>query len=338
MKKIAAIFLLFSLLIIPSTWAQLSAIDDVLVGRANNPNPSNSSGDRIYFNDLFNGVAITPATIGNFTMTETVPDPTGFTTLNTAFGFVGIAASTPAGLYYITYEICENADPTNCDTAVIEIRIFDSTTSSGSGSFDMNVTSSAGSINCSGDVCITDGGCIDQATGTIPPITLAATFTEVGQSNTYGVRSIPFNPPFSFGDTAGDTNLNVDDVWSAVLNFAFNFEFYQNDYTSCVLSTNGAVSFDLSNANTFHFWTPGAGQTIPNNTDAALADGNIFGAVHDIFPGAGGVDPSSYNITFGVKGTAPFRTFVFSFFNPPQFGCTTLRTSQMILDSMRTSN
>ncbi|WP_223033060.1 T9SS type B sorting domain-containing protein [Hanstruepera marina] len=331
MKKIAVLFLLFSAFVISNSWAQLSAIDDVLVGRANNPNPSNSSGDRIYFNDLFNGTPITVATIGNFTMTETVPDPTGFTTLNTAFGFVGIVANTPPGLYYITYEICENANPTNCDTAVIEIRVFESTTSSGSGSFDLNVTSSAGSINCSGDVCITNGGCIDQATGTIPPITLSATYTEVGESNTYGVRSIPFNPPFSFGDTAGDTNLNVDDIWSSVLNFAFNFEFYQNDYTSCVLSTNGAVSFDLSNANTFHYWTPAAGATIPNNTDAALGDGNIFGAVHDIFPGAGGVDPNTYNITFGVKGTAPFRVFVFSFFNPPQYGCTTLRTSQMIL-------
>ena len=99
MKKIAALILLFSVFTISNSWAQLNAIDDVLVGRANNPNPSNSSGDRIYFNDLFNGTPITTGTIGNFTITETVPDPTGFTTLNTAFGFVGIAASTPAGLY-----------------------------------------------------------------------------------------------------------------------------------------------------------------------------------------------------------------------------------------------
>lgn len=329
MKKKNSLLLFLFLFIWSFSWAQLSAIDDVLVGRADNPNLSNSSGDRIYFNDLFNGIPITAGTIGNFTMSEVVPDPTGFTTLNTAFGFVGIAANTPAGNYYITYEICENANPTNCDTAVIEIRIYPSQTSSGSGSFNLTVASSPGSINCSGDVCITNGGCIDQSLGTIQPITLSASYTEVGESNSYGVRSIPFNPPFSFGDTAGDTNLTTDDNWSQVIDFAFDFEFYQTDNTSCVLSTNGAVSFDLSNANQFHFWTPN--NPIPSNTDAALMDGNIFGAIHDTDPSASGTIGTDFNITYGVKGVAPFRVFVFSFFNVAHFLCNSLKTSQMIL-------
>tara|TARA_R110002012_G_scaffold51138_1_gene132165 strand:- start:42424 stop:50385 length:7962 start_codon:yes stop_codon:yes gene_type:complete len=327
MKKIIT---LVCFLLVSATYAQIIAIDDVLVGRADNPNASTSTGNRAFLNDYFNGTAINFGTFGNFTFTETVADPSGFIVFN-PLGFVNIAANTPQGIYYITYQICENANPTNCDEAVIEIRIFPGSISSGSGSSEMSISASTGNVNCGGNVCITDPFCLDLNTGTIPPLTLSASYQDIGASNTYVVNTIPFNPPFSFGETAGDTSLNVDDVWSPALNFAFDFEFYQQNYTQCTLSTNGAVSFDLSNAGTFHFWTPAAGALIPNNTDAALADGNIFGAIHDIFPGAGGVPTSSYSITYGVKGEAPFRVFVFSFFNPPQFGCTTLRTSQMIM-------
>ncbi|MFL0352119.1 T9SS type B sorting domain-containing protein [Xanthomarina sp. GH4-25] len=326
MKKIIT---LCCFLFVNISFAQLIAIDDVLVGRADNPNASTSSGDRVFLNDYFNGTALNFGTYGNFTFTETVPDPTGFITFN-PLGFVNIAANTPQGIYYITYEVCENAAPTNCDTAVIEIRVFPGTISSGSGSSEMTISASSGSVNCGNNVCITDAFCIDLNTGTIPPLTLTADYTVVGESNSYGVRSIPMNPPFSFGDTAGDTAINTDDVWSPILNFAFDFEFYQTDYSQCVLSTNGAVSFNTAKANTFHEWSFNAANQIPNNA-AAFTGANIFGAMHDIYPGAGGVPASSYNITYGVKGEAPFRVFVFSFYNPPQFGCTSLRTSQMIM-------
>ena len=327
MKKLITLcFLLF----ISSTYAQLIAIDDVVVGRADNPNASTSNGPRIFLNDYFNGTAITFGTFGNFTFTETVPDPTGFTTLN-PLGFVNIAANTPQGIYYITYQVCENAMPANCDTAVIEIRIFPGSLSSGSGSSEMTISASTGNVSCGGNVCITDPFCIDLNTGTIPPLTLSATYQEIGESNTYSVNTIPFNPPFSFGDTATGTSLTTDDIWSPIINFAFNFEFYQNDYTQCVLSTNGAVSFDLSNANTFHMWTPAAGALIPNNTDAALRDGNIFGAIHDTDPSASGTLGTDYNITYSIKGEAPFRVFVFSFYNVAQFSCNALKTSQMIM-------
>jgi len=327
MKKIITLFFLIAFNV---SFAQLIAIDDVVVGRANSPFATTSGGDRVFLNDYFNGTAITFGTFGNFTITETVPDPSGFLTLN-AFGFVNIAASTPQGIYYITYEICENAMPTNCDTAVIEIRIFPSTQSSGSGSSEMSLSASSGSVSCGGNVCITDAFCIDLNTGTIPPLTLSASYQEIGESNTYVVNTIPFNPPFSFGETSTGTALTTDDIWSNIINFAFDFEFYQNNYTNCVLSTNGAVSFDTSNANTFHMWTPAAGQLIPNNTDNALRNGNIFGAIHDTNPAASGTIGTDYNITYSVKGEAPFRVFVFSFYNVAHFSCSALKTSQMIM-------
>ncbi|MFV0572781.1 MAG: T9SS type B sorting domain-containing protein [Xanthomarina gelatinilytica] len=332
MKKLIT---LCCFLFISATYAQLIAIDDVVVGRSDNPSASTSNGPRIFLNDYFNGTALNFGTYGNFTFTESVPDPTGFTALN-PLGFVNIAANTPQGIYFITYEICENANPTNCDTAVIEIRVFPATISSGSGSSEMAISASTGNVSCGGDVCITDPFCIDLNTGTIPPLTLTADYTVVGESNSYGVRSIPMNPPFNFGDTAGDTPLNVDDQWSTPLNFAFDFEFYQNDYSQCLLSTNGAVSFDLSNAGNTHYWTPATGALIPNNTDACLRNGNIFGAVHDIYPRTTTNSPpitaGSFSTTFAVKGEAPFRVFVFSFFNVGQFDCWGgTRTSQMIM-------
>src|SRR5690554_1126530 len=332
MKKLIT---LCCFLFISATYAQLIAIDDVVVGRSDNPSASTSNGPRIFLNDYFNGTALNFGTYGNFTFTESVPDPTGFTALN-PLGFVNIAANTPQGIYFITYEICENANPTNCDTAVIEIRVFPATISSGSGSSEMEISASTGNVSCGGNVCITDPFCIDLNTGTIPPLTLTADYTVVGESNSYGVRSISMNPPFNFGDTAGDTPLNVDDQWSTPLNFAFDFEFYQNDYSQCLLSTNGAVSFDLSNAGNTHYWTPAAGALIPNNTDACLRNGNIFGAVHDIYPRTTTNSPpitaGSFSTTYAVKGEAPFRVFVFSFFNVGQFGCWGgTRTSQMIM-------
>ncbi|SFN88428.1 gliding motility-associated C-terminal domain-containing protein [Bizionia echini] len=329
MKKI---IILICFLFIGTAYAQLVAIDDVVVGRSDNPNAATSTGNRIFLNDYFNGTALNFGTYGNFTFTETVPDPTGFITFN-PLGFVNIAANTPQGIYYITYQICENANLTNCDTAVIEIRIFPGSVSSGSGSSEMSISASSGNVNCGGNVCITDPFCLDLNTGTIPPLTLSASFQEIGESNSYTVNTIPFNPPFSFGDTATGTSLTTDDNWSNIINFAFDFEFYQQNYSQCVLSTNGAVSFDLSNAGGGHFWTPAAGALIPNNTDAALRDGNIFGAIHDTDPSASGTLGTDFNITYSIKGEAPFRVFVFSFFNVAQFSsaCNSLKTSQMIM-------
>ncbi|MDX1774338.1 T9SS type B sorting domain-containing protein [Oceanihabitans sediminis] len=327
-------------LFISTTYGQLVAIDDVVVGRADNPNSHTAIGDRIFLNDYFDGNQITFATRNNFTFTEQIPDPTGNTVFNGGGQFVTIQPNTPQGIYYITYQICENANPTNCATAEIEIRIFPATQSSGQGSSEMDISTSYGSINNSSNGAITSAGCIDLNTGTIPPLTLSAAYQEVGESNAYGVRSIPMNPPFSFADTATDTPLNQDDRWNGPLALDFEFEFYQQNYTQCVLSTNGAVSFNTGLANQTHPWGFNASQQIPNNAPA-FAGGNIFGAMHDLYPsphpGGGGGAPivaGDYRTTYSVKGEAPFRAFVFSFYNVGHFGSScwgSTRTSQMII-------
>ncbi|TYB79442.1 T9SS type B sorting domain-containing protein [Bizionia myxarmorum] len=327
MKKIIT---LVCLLFITSTYAQLIAIDDVVVGRADNPIGGPAIGDRIFINDYFNGTAITFANYLTFTMTETVADPNGFITFN-PLGFVSIAPNTPQGIYYVTYQICENANPTNCDTAQIEVRVFPATISSGSGSSEITVSTDTGGINCGGSVCITDEYCVDLNTGTIPPLTLSADFNVVGNTNSYVVNPIDPNPPFSYAEASAGIPLTSDDDWSGVLNFIFDFKFYGQTYTQCVLSTNGAVSFNLGKAGVYHPWNMQGAPPVLPNTAAPWNGANIFGAMHDTNPGTSGVQGVDYDINYQVKGEAPFRAFVFSTRNVAHFQCTAEKTYQMIV-------
>ncbi|MBZ4034255.1 DUF11 domain-containing protein [Flavobacterium sp. 17A] len=51
-----------------------------------------------------------------------VPDSSGFLTLNPD-GTIELAANTPAGVYTLTYEICEKANTTNCSSAQVSITV-----------------------------------------------------------------------------------------------------------------------------------------------------------------------------------------------------------------------
>ncbi|GGG55794.1 T9SS type B sorting domain-containing protein [Bizionia arctica] len=333
MKKLITLcFLLF----LSTTYAQLIAIDDVVVGRSDNPADSYATKDQIFLNDYLNGTAIGFTTYSNFSYSELIPDPTGNTHLiTTGFPNIRIDANTPEGIYYITYEIQEIANPANIASAVIEIRVYPGSLSSGTGSSDMTIATSSGAIYCGGNVCITDAFCVDINTGTIPPLTLTADYNEVGESNSYDVRSILFNPQFpsTISLTPSETALNLtsDDDWSPVVNFAFDFEFYQTNYSQCVLSTNGAVSFNLARANQPHGWAFNPTDLIPRNNPGAFTGANIFGAMHDTDPNASGVNEVNYKIAYDVKGEAPFRAFVFSFYNVAQYSCNALKTEQMIV-------
>ncbi|MBN2776583.1 MAG: DUF11 domain-containing protein, partial [Bacteroidales bacterium] len=73
----------------------------------------------VFDNDLLNGSLVVPA---DLILTETVADPTGSLTLNSD-GSVDLAPNTPAGTYTLTYQICEIANPTNCDDAIVTITV-----------------------------------------------------------------------------------------------------------------------------------------------------------------------------------------------------------------------
>ncbi|MBB6240512.1 putative repeat protein (TIGR01451 family), partial [Pedobacter sp. AK013] len=69
-------------------------------------------------NDMLNGIILTPSDV----TLSAVTVPTGFT-LN-ANGSIAVPAGTPAGNYVLTYRICENLNPGNCDIAQATVFVF----------------------------------------------------------------------------------------------------------------------------------------------------------------------------------------------------------------------
>jgi hypothetical protein len=77
-------------------------------------------------NDLLNEIPVLPSAI---TITV-VSDPEDGVTLNTSTGAVTVDAGTPAGVYLITYqicEICENKNTTNCEQATVTVTVSSAT-------------------------------------------------------------------------------------------------------------------------------------------------------------------------------------------------------------------
>ncbi|KIC63899.1 hypothetical protein [Chryseobacterium taiwanense] len=79
-------------------------------------NAGSSSTGIVLDNDFetYNGPQ---ATITNVTMTQ-ISTSNSNINLNTTTGFVTVAPGTPAGTYTLEYQICQQANPTNCDTAI----------------------------------------------------------------------------------------------------------------------------------------------------------------------------------------------------------------------------
>lgn len=162
----------------------------------------------------------------------------------------------------------------------------------------------------------------------------------------YAVGNIPYEPyPWTTATGTELIELYADDRFSPVINLPFPFCFYGSVYNSCVLGSNGLITFDLSNAGQVNAWSL---TTVPNGTipqpipysggapnttaETYYPRASIMGAYHDIFPllTAGGQRKVEYYVT----GTAPCRKFVVSFYSVPLYGsavCNSLYCSQQIV-------
>jgi|CXWL01.1.fsa_nt_gi gliding motility-associated-like protein len=160
--------------------------------------------------------------------------------------------------------------------------------------------------------------------------TITAQVPHIKQTNSYVITN-PGYIPFSY-TTAGGTEVSqiyIDDTWSPVINPGFNFCFYGSTYSSLIMGSNSAITFDISRAGNNSGWSIAAGTgTIPNT---AYAPSMIFGPYHDIDPSR---TSTNKKIEWRVEGTAPKRRFIASYNDMPYFGssCTTPRsTHQMVL-------
>lgn len=152
----------------------------------------------------------------------------------------------------------------------------------------------------------------------------------IKQTNSY-VATTPAYQPFAYAAAAGTvvSSIYVDDTWSQAITLPFPFCFYGNSFSSLLMGSNSAITFDISRAG------QGSGYSISSTSGAipntVYAPNMIFGPYHDI-------DPSLFSankkIEWRIEGTAPTRRFIASYNDIPYFGssCTVPRaTHQMVL-------
>ena len=125
-----------------------------------------------------------------------------------------------------------------------------------------------------------------------------------------------------FALSTEQSSFAADDSHDTIRDIGFTFNFYGQDYTQLVMSGNGYITFDLTQANQyspFSILTP-----IPN--PGSMPENAIMAPWHDINTGAGG------GIYYGTTGIAPNRVFIVTWCAVPMFSCTSdLLTSQVVL-------
>ena len=161
----------------------------------------------------------------------------------------------------------------------------------------------------------------------------------------YTVASVPYSP-FPFTSAAPALNLpgcaNQDDKFFDTTFLPFPFCFYDSQYTKLVVSTNGLVTFDMSNALRGSNWSLAANNQIPFAGTGDVGTGScptpngtllpracIMGAYYDIF-----IDATTFanrKMQVEVYGSAPCRKFVVSYFEIPLFSCTAVAATQQIV-------
>jgi gliding motility-associated-like protein len=157
-----------------------------------------------------------------------------------------------------------------------------------------------------------------------PCTDLSATFLQTGETSSYEVVPIDYNPPFpSTGGTP--VSVNTDDVWSDAIPLPFDFCFYGGTYSELLIGSNGVITFDMVNNDPNGFCDWSFSDPIPS---ANLFNTTIFGPYMDIDPSIAG----SGIINYTIFGEAPCRTMVVNFPIIPYFSCEDLNmTTQIVI-------
>lgn len=162
--------------------------------------------------------------------------------------------------------------------------------------------------------------------------TLTSQIIHIKGTDNYTVNTIPHTPyPWVTATGTELIELYADDRFSSIINLPFPFCFYGSVYNSCVVGSNGIITFDVSHASEVNAWSlttvphGNIPQPIPynggvrNTTNSTYyPPASIMGAYHDIFPLS---NPAGQRrIEYSVVGTAPCRKFVLSFYLVPLYG------------------
>ena len=122
--------------------------------------------------------------------------------------------------------------------------------------------------------------------------------------------------------SAVQSSMAIDDQHDSIASIGFNFDFYGGTYDKCVISGNGYITFDTTQANQYSPWA--INQAIPN--PGVLPENAIMAPWQDINTGVVG------NIFYGTTGIAPNRKFTVTWCSIAMFQCTQdLHTSQVVM-------
>ena len=123
--------------------------------------------------------------------------------------------------------------------------------------------------------------------------------------------------------SSGVSSMQSDDSHDSIRDIGFTFNFYGQPYTQLVISGNGYITFDLTQANQYSPYS--INTPIPN--PGSMPENAIMAPWHDINTGAGG------GVYYGTTGVAPNRVFIVTWCAVPMFSCTSdLLTSQVVLN------
>lgn len=156
-------------------------------------------------------------------------------------------------------------------------------------------------------------------------VDLVADPFHAGETTSYIVESIPHTPPIPYDQPGGNpVSVNIDDRWSSAVNLPFNFCFYGQTYTNCIIGSNGSIKFGTSSAGGYQNWSFSA--SAPSSALSSVGD--IFGIYHDIDPSVTSSGPS---IKWYLIGTAPCRILCVVYRNLAHFSCTSKRSTFMMV-------
>ncbi|MGB0427628.1 MAG: hypothetical protein ACPGEC_01715, partial [Flavobacteriales bacterium] len=119
------------------------------------------------------------------------------------------------------------------------------------------------------------------------------------------------------------TQLSLDDdKFSTTINLGFNFNFYGNTYSNCVISSNNTISFNTSNAGDGMVYT----DSVPLGTSSSYdLKNSILAPFQDLNPQISGT------IEYATIGSAPNRIFVARWYDVAMFSCNDLKYCSAVL-------
>ncbi|HYV93174.1 MAG TPA: hypothetical protein VE978_15470 [Chitinophagales bacterium] len=114
-----------------------------------------------------------------------------------------------------------------------------------------------------------------------------------------------------------------DDIYTDLIDLGFSFNFFGNNYSNCVLSGNGYLSFDASLANQYSPWQ--ITHAIPSSLNPMNA---VYGPWQDLDPYVFPYGELQYSTIEGDSG----KIFVFNYCQVPMYQCNdSLSTGQILI-------